>query len=176
MTVQRRRSIRLKGYDYSKAGAYFVTVVTQGRLPLFGEVVEGEMRLNPFGDIVREEWKRTASVRPDVELGAYMVMPTHFHGILIFHQDGVYTVGATRRVAPTARTLQSGSLGAIMGQFKSLVTKRINVLRGMPGAPIWQRNFYEHIIRNQQDLELTWRYVESNPAQWATDNENPAKH
>jgi putative transposase len=96
-----RRSIRLKGYDYSQAGAYFVTIVTQGRLPLFGAVVEGEMHLNPFGEIVREEWERTAIVRPDVELGAYMVMPTHFHGILAFHRDGVYTVGATRRVAPT---------------------------------------------------------------------------
>ena len=63
-----------------------------------------------------------------------------------------------------------------MGQFKSLVTKRINVLRGTPGAPVWQRNYYEHIIRNQQDLELTWLYVESNPARWDTDDENPARH
>ncbi len=172
--IHHRWSIRLKGYDYSQAGAYFVTVVTRGRQPLFGEVVDGEMRLNRYGEIVREEWERTPEIRCEVELGAYVVMPNHVHGILIFHADGVYTVRATRRVAlTTTNTIISGSLGAIMAQFKSIVTKRINTLRRTPGEPIWQRNFYDHIIRNPQDLELTWLYIESNPARWEKDGNQP---
>ena len=169
--IHHRHSIRLRGYDYTQAGAYFVTVVSRGRETLFGEIVGGEMRLNRFGEIVREEWERTSVIRPEVELGAYVVMPNHIHGILIFHADVVYTVGATRRVAPT-KTLQPGSLGAIMAQFKSNATKRINLLRDTEGSVIWQRNYYEHIIRNQQDLELTWLYIESNPARWKNDDEN----
>ena len=119
-----------------QAGAYFVTIITWQREILFGDVVEGKMMLNEFGEIVCDEWERTAIVRPNVELGEYIVMPNHFHGILIITNDG-NTVGATRRVAPT---LQSGSLGAVIGQFKSVVTKRINGLRHIAGAPVWQRN------------------------------------
>jgi len=170
--IHHRHSIRLKGYDYAQAGAYFVTVVTHGRESLFGEVTGGEMWLNQYGEIVRDEWERAPEIRPEVELGAYVVMPNHIHGILVFHADGIYTVGATRRVAPT-KTLQSGSLGAIMAQFKSIVTKRINLLRDTEGSIIWQRNYYDHIIRNQQDLELTWLYIESNPTQWEDDIESP---
>ena len=97
--IHHRRSIRLKGYDYSQAGAYFVTVVAWQREILFGEIVNGEMVLNEFGEIVRDEWERTVIVRPNVELGGYIIMPNHFHGILVFIDDGAYTVGATRRVA-----------------------------------------------------------------------------
>lgn len=94
-----RRSIRLKGYDYSQAGAYFVTLVTWQRECLFGEIGQGKMALNEIGEIVREEWERTAAVRQNVELGEYVIMPNHVHGILVFVDDG--DVGATRRVAPT---------------------------------------------------------------------------
>ena len=167
-----RSSLRLQGYNYTQAGLYFVTIVTYGRKPLFGEIANGEMHLNPYGQIVQQEWERIAVVRPKIELGAFAVMPNHLHGILFFQDNGVFTVGATRRVAPT-KTLQSGSLGAVMGQFKSIVTKRINALRGISSVPVWQRNYYEHIIRNQQDLEVTWLYIQSNPAQWMTDDENP---
>jgi len=83
------------------------------------------------------------------------------------------TVGATRRVAPTKITLKSGSLGAVMGQFKSIVTKRINHLRGVEGVPIWQRNYYEHIIRSEPEMDRISRYIESNPLRWAGDDENP---
>jgi len=170
-TLHHRRSLRLSGFDYTQAGLYFVTAVTHHRLPLFGEVVHGEMRLNCYGEIIQEEWERISTVRPEVELEAFVVMPNHIHGILCFQQDGAFTVRATRRVAPTA-TLQAGSLGAVMGQFKSVVTKRINQLRGTPGNPVWLRNYYDHIIRNQEDLELTWLYIESNPANWDRDEEN----
>lgn len=101
LPIHHRRSMRLKGYDYAHAGLYFVTLIRQRRVPLFGEIIDGEMRLNRYGEIVREEWERISAVRPAVELGAFVVMPNHIHGILFFHEDGVYTVGATRRVAPT---------------------------------------------------------------------------
>ena len=120
-----RRSIRLKGYDYSQAGAYFVTIVAWQREMLFGEIVDGEtpqgghVVLNDFGEIVHTEWERTAAIRPYVELGAFVIMPNHVHGILIFADDIVW---ATRRVAHTRPTLQPGSLGAVIGQFKSIVT------------------------------------------------------
>lgn len=162
----RRRSIRLKGYDYSQAGAYFVTIVTQGRERLFGEIVDEAMQLNQYGEIVREEWERTSLVRPRVEIGAYTIMPNHVHGILIFHDR----VEATRRVAPT-RTLQPDSLGAIMAQFKSIVTKRINAIRNSPQAPVWQGNYYEHIIRNDNEMARIWSYIESNPARWGLGKE-----
>ncbi|HAV77112.1 MAG TPA: transposase [Anaerolineae bacterium] len=165
-----RRSIRLNGYDYSQAGAYFVTIVAWQREMLFGEIVGGEMQLNDFGEIVRDEWERTEIVRPNVELGEYIVMPNHVHGILIFIDDHV---GATRRVAPTKTTLQPNSLGAVIGQFKSIVTKRINGLWNVSGRPVWQRNYYEHIIRNDREMDNIHRYIESNPSMWADDDENP---
>ena len=124
--------------------------------------------MNEWGDIVREEWERTAVVRPNVELGEYIVMPNHIHGILIFHEH----VGATRRVAPT-KTLQPNSLGAVIGQFKSIVTKRINRLQNVAGRPVWQRNYYEHIIRNEQDLQNKTDYINANPLMWDQDEENP---
>ena len=171
----RRNSLRLKGYDYTQDGLYFVTLVTQGRVSLFGEVLNGAIILNRYGEIVQQEWERISMVRPTIELGAFVIMPNHLHGILFFQENGAYTVRATRRVAPTAITLQSGSLGAVMGQFKSIVTKRINTVRGTPGIPVWQRNYYDHILRNQADLELTWQYIQANPAQWDQDEENPVK-
>jgi len=164
-----RRSIRLRGYDYSSVGAYFVTIVTWQREMVFGDIVNGAVMLNQWGEIVREEWERTAFVRPNVELGEYVIMPNHIHGILIFHEG----VGAMRRIAPTKTTLQPNSLGSVIGQFKSVVTKRINRLQDVFGRPIWQRNYYEHIIRNQSDMDRISRYIESNPSKWAEDEDNP---
>ena len=101
--IHGRRSIRLQGYDYSQASAYFVTIVAWRREMLFGEIVDGKTVLNDFGEIVRAEWERTAAVRPHVDLGAFVVMPNHIHGILVFTDNLMndVTVGATRRVAPT---------------------------------------------------------------------------
>ncbi len=179
---ERRRTLRLKGYDYTQPGAYFVTICTYRRQPLFGEVADdGVMHLHPFGQVVREVWFETARVRPYVVLHEeeFVVMPNHVHGIIwIVEVDGQpAVVGATRRVAPTedgrARGPKPGSLGAIIGQFKSLVTKRINALRGTPGAPVWQRNYYEHIIRTEQALDAIRRYIAVNPQRWHLDRYNP---
>lgn len=172
-----RRSIRLKGYDYTQPGAYFITICTQDRAHLFGEVVDREMRLNDAGRIVREEWFKTAQLRPYVRLdeNEFVVMPNHVHGIIWIVDD----VGATRRVAPTTDAAphgpKSGSIGAIIGQFKSAATKSINALRGIPGAPGWQRNYYEHIIRDEDALNRIRAYILTNPLRWALDRENPAR-
>lgn len=181
-----RRSIRLKGYDYTQPGACFVTVVTQNRVCLFGEIVDGRMRLNRLGKIVYEEWFRTARLRPYVELrpDEFIVMPNHIHGIIrivdIIDDDNV--VGARRRRAPTTTsgtTLEQfgrpvpGSIPTIIRAFKSATTRRINEWRGTPGARVWQRNYWEHIVRNEKALERIRRYIMTNPARWQMDRENP---
>jgi putative transposase len=216
-----RRSIRLPGYDYTQPGAYFVTFVAHDRECLFGDVVDGVMRLNAFGEIVRDEWFRTAVVRPYVMLDPdeFVVMPNHVHGIIWIvrsgdgdHGDdggGVFAgahggdasvgahllVGAQRRCAPTNTNTNAnaitdavnitehrqcrgatptnvipGSLGAIVRAIKSATTKRINALRGTPAAPVWGRNYYEHIIRYETSLN---RNIAANPSRWAEDHEHP---
>ncbi len=185
-----RRSIRLKGYDYSQAGAYYVTIVAWRRECLFGEVVNGEMRLNKIGKIVEWEWRELPKRLSYVTLGAHMVMPNHFHGILFIHEN----VGATRQgqtmSQPKEELLQTmipdgidgsslprgpkpASLGAILAQFKSRATKRIWKIPEFKNTPIWQRNYYEHIIRNETDLQNKTDYINANPLLWDEDDENP---
>jgi len=176
-----RRSIRLKGYDYSQAGAYFVTVCTHDRACVFGDVVDGEMRLNEYGAIVKDEWLRTDTLRGNVVIDEYIIMPNHIHGIVIIMGDGRGTlqrastgpIRATHRVAPTARGLISNSIGAIIGQFKSIVTKDVRKM-GFRYFK-WQRNYYEHVIRNEDKLNRTREYVLNNPLQWQFDRENPGR-
>ena len=164
-----RRSIRLKGYDYAQAGAYFVTVCTHDRACLFGEVVDGEMRLNDAGNIIRDEWIRTGDMRSNVELDAFVVMPNHFHAIVVLSHDG--HCRGDRPVAPTGPTPRS--IGAIMAGFKSASTRRVNEIRRTPGVPVWQRNYYEHIIRDDASLNRIREYIVNNPIQWEMDRENP---
>lgn len=169
-----RRSIRLKGYDYTQAGVYFVTICVAQRECLFGEIVDGEMRLNEYGRIVAEEWARTATMRSNVELGEFVVMPNHAHGIIVLTDNDV---GARRRLAPTTEQFGkpiAGSLPTIIRAFKSAVTYRINILRQTSGAPVWQRNYWEHIIRNERELERIRAYIINNPANWSIDEENPS--
>ena len=184
-----RRSIRLQGYDYAQAGAYFVTICTLKRECLLGEVVREEMRLSPWGEMARDEWLRSAVARGNVELDAFVVMPNHLHGIIRLtdpvgatrwvalaresaprHPLATDPPGATRRVAPTGPP--RGSIGAIIGQFKSAAAKRINESRRTPGEPIWQRNYYEHIIRNEDSLYAIRLYVDNNLPLWSLDPDN----
>ena len=171
-----RRSIRLKGYDYSQAGAYFVTLVARQREMLFGDVVNEEMIVSEFGKIVSEKWEWLETQYPYIELGAWIVMPNHFHGILVIHEHGR---GGSRsaptgdlqiaRPTPTKRKL----LGGLIGAFKTVSTKHINLLRQTEGQVVWQRNYYEHIIRDDRETDRIHRYIESNPSMWAEDDENP---
>lgn len=170
----RRRSLRLQGYDYAQAGAYFVTICTQGRECLFGEIVGGAIQLNNAGRVVSDEWFKTAQIRENVILSAdeFVVMPNHVHGI-IWLVDG----RGTLQRAPTVERFgkpTSGSIPTIVRLFKSVTTRQINLQRGTPGAPVWQRNYYEHIIRNDESLGRIRDYIVNNPLQWALDRENPA--
>jgi REP element-mobilizing transposase RayT len=187
-----RRSIRLQGYDYSQPGAYFVTICTRNRESLFGEIVEGEMILNEYGQIVAGCWICLAKQYTYAELDEWVVMPNHLHGILAIVDDGrgmaCRTPTGIDREAPIIRRGDRlgrpytpnrphgpapGSIGAIVGQFKSIATKRINAFRGIPGAPVWQRNYYEHIIRNEDELNRLRQYILDNPVQWEMDENNP---
>jgi len=151
---------------------------------LFGEIINGEMRSNRCGDIVSEEWSKTALIREEIVIDEFVVMPNHFHGILMIlkDKDVSVNVGATWQVAPTDTRLatttrpngpKAGSLGAIIGQFKRITTIRINELQGTTGEKIWQRDFYDHIIRNETELNSKRVYVLNNPIKWAEDSENP---
>lgn len=168
-----RRSIRLKGYDYAQPGTYFITIVTQDRACLFGEVVDGKMCLNEVGHIVRDEWMKTAILRPRVLLDAFVVMPNHIHGIIVLPDDR----RGTLQRAPTGERFGrplSNSIPTIVRLFKSTTTKRINEHRGTRGAPVWQRNYYEHIIRSDESLNRIRQYIADNPLRWVMDRENPA--
>jgi REP element-mobilizing transposase RayT len=170
----KRRSIRIKGYDYAAPGAYFVTVVAQVRRSLFGEVVRGDMVCNALGLIVRDEWFKTAALRPYVQLNEdeFVVMPNHVHGIIWLIEDD--HVGARRRCAPTEERYGkpvAGSIPTIVRAFKSAVSYRTR--RELNSTKIWQRNYYEHILRNQADLENTTNYICANPSIWEDDDENP---
>ena len=165
--LKRRHSIRLPGYDYTRAGAYFVTICTHERQCLLGEIIEGELHLNEIGKIVEQTWLETSEARSLVELDVYVVMPNHFHGIIVIHDD---VDGRTDRQGDG---IQAGSVGAIMAQFKSLVTKRAKALRAHPNGPLWQRNYYDHIIRDEDDLNRIREYITFNPERWLEDQNNP---
>lgn len=172
--IHHRRSIRLKGYDYTQNGAYYITIVTYQRQHLFGEVVNGEMQLNELGKIAQDEWFKTAELRPYVELfeDDFVVMPNHAHGIIWIENEPAI-VGAERRSAPTTTTnVPPKSLGAIVRAYKSAVTYAINALQNQRGAVLWQRNYYEHVIRDEKDYQAKHDYILSNPMNWDEDEEN----
>jgi putative transposase len=175
-----RRSIRLKGYDYTQAGAYFATICTQNRACLFGDVVDGVMRLNGAGRMVAVEWALLPKRFPNVQLDAMVVMPNHLHGIIVITDPAV--VGAGLVPAPTAphraTTRVSPTVGDVVGAFKSRVT--VEYTRGVKtsgwlpfSGRLWQRNYYEHIIRNEESLNRIRQYIANNPLRWELDIENP---
>ncbi len=168
--LHHRRSIRLKEYNYSEEGEYFITIVTQNRIHLFGEISSEEMRLSPIGQIVQEEWLKTPSIRHEIELGSYVIMPNHFHAIV--HITNTEPSRGDRPVAPTKRPgLTKKSIGSLVAGFKSSATIRINRHRGLPGVPVWQRNYYEHIIMSDDEYGRIDAYINSNPANWLNDPE-----
>ncbi len=161
-----RKRLRLKDYDYSQSGVYFITICTQDRNCWLGEIKDGSMLLSSAGKITGEEWIRTAELRSYILLDEYMIMPNHLHGIIIITERDK----ATHRVATTR--LIPDSLGSIIGQFKSIVTKRLRST-GLSDF-CWQRNYYEHVIRNESDLNDIREYISYNPQKWLEDHENPS--
>ena len=168
--IHHRRSIRLKGYDYTQNGAYYITIVTYQRQHLFGEVVNDEMQLNELGKIAYDEWFKTAELRPYVELfeDDFVVMPNHVHGIIRIENDDKIGNGNIEKFGkPVAH-----SIPTIVRAYKSAVTYSINKLQNQRGAVLWQPNYYEHVIRNEQDCQAKHDYILSNPMNWDKDDEN----
>ncbi|MEN6336146.1 MAG: transposase [Phycisphaerales bacterium] len=196
--IHHRRSIRLADYDYSREGAYFVTVCTEGHLCLLGEIVDGAMRLNELGRIVQTAWDELSRHYPGVEADAFIIMPNHVHAIIVLSvgagpracplsvsplsacpTDGDVNPekGQPRGVAPTNPSRLS--LSDVVHRFKSLTTNRYaEGVRHHDWSPfpgrLWQRNYYEHIIRNDVALSRILQYIADNPARWAFDSNNPA--
>ncbi len=170
--VKHRRSFRLQEYDYSH-GTYFVTICTANRKSWLGSVVNGAMVLSDPGLIITEEWQKTPTLRPYVKLDQFVVMPNHFHGILIIYENR-----GTARHAPTKQQFGkpfSGLLPTIIRAFKSAATKRINEMQGTPGAAVCQRSFYEHVIRDEASLNRIREYILNNPKRWEFDRDNPQR-
>ncbi len=182
----RRRSIRLPGYDYTRPGAYYITIVTFKRACWFGEIANGEMKLSKVGQIVRREWLRLPSRFPNVELDEFIVMPDHLHGIIVIvdsRRRGTGDLSTAKVKATTPVPLPAGenfggpvpgSIPTIIRSFKAAVSFRINSLVRKTAQSVWQRNYYEHLIRDEIEWNSIRLYIQSNPINWELDNENPA--
>jgi REP element-mobilizing transposase RayT len=178
-----RRSIRYKGYDYTQPGAYFVTIVTQGRHCLFGDIVECHMRLSHLGQIVQATWQDLPTHYPHIRLDEFVVMPNHVHGIIVLIDDGSRSRGGSGDPPlpdpplpdPTLPKTVRHGLPEIVRAFKSFSARRINQILNNKGASLWQRNYYERIIRNTTEWERIRLYIQNNPMQWDSDRDNPRK-
>ncbi|MBL7994462.1 transposase [bacterium] len=175
--IHHRRSIRIKGYDYSRPGAYFITICTQHRNRVFGQIMDGNMVLNELGRIVEYTWNDLVNHIDHIKLDSFVVMPNHVHGIIVIINDivgAVPVVGAGSESAPTkpAPTRKRYGLTEIVRQFKTFSSRRINQIRKIPGIPVWQRNYYEHIIRNDNAIHRIREYIAHNPRNWENDKQN----
>jgi REP-associated tyrosine transposase len=183
-----RRSVRLNGYDYAQPGAYFITVCTRDHACLFGHVVNGEMHLNDAGEIAQRCWEDIPRHFPHAALDTMVIMPNHVHGIIAI-TDTPHSCKGEASVPPDTSGdpsgthasplrqrpigTQPGSLSAVVQNFKSISTRKINAARGAPGTPVWQRNYYEHIVRNEAELTAIRDYIMANPLRWDDDENNP---
>ena len=206
--IHHRKSIRLKGYDYSQAGFYFVTICCQHRACLFGGIVDGAMILNDAGKMVINEWLKLKKRFKNIELQEYVVMPNHFHGIveivgatLVVAQNNATTYnvmgnirkGQPQGIAPTDKTIAhtdktvdhtdktvdhtDKTVGDMVGAFESITTvEYIRCVKNNHWQPfdgkLWQRNFWEHIIRNENEYRRITQYILDNPKKWAMDKLN----
>jgi putative transposase len=181
--AKQRRSFRLKEFDYTSSGAYFVPICTRGREMLFGEVVGDVVRLSDWGEIAANQWKRLPYRFPYLDLDVFVIMPNHLHGIIVL-LDGRGTGDGERvphdqAVVPRAPTIErfgkpvQGSIPTIIRSYKSSVTQRIKGMRGGNQVTVWQRNYYERVIRDEDELNRSREYILDNPRRWAEDRENP---
>jgi REP element-mobilizing transposase RayT len=190
--IHKRQSIRLKGYDYSQSGLYFITICCYQRECLFGNIINSQMILNNFGQLIKEEWLKSAEIRKEIELDDFVIMPNHFHGIVIINQEinshfmkndvdfQDNNVGANGRSplqqiqsSPPKISMKPKSISSLIAGFKSATTKKINVIRNTHQNPVWQRNYYDHIIRNDESLARIREYVQNNPLSWENDQLHP---
>ncbi|TAD77658.1 MAG: transposase [Oscillatoriales cyanobacterium] len=179
--IHHRRSIRLKGFDYTQSAIYFVTICCYRRECLFGAIAQDEMILNEFGNIVAEEWLRSFEIRDELQLDAWVVMPNHFHGLLCCDRPIVQMQSLSDNDRPVDDSVlgknqlkrPARSLGSIIAGFKAVTTKQINQHRNAPGSPVWQRNYYESIVRDDRMLNHIRDYIDNNPRSWQVDSLHP---
>jgi putative transposase len=167
-----RQSTRLPGYDYTQPGAYFVTICTHERKSLLGNISDGVMILNSNGEIVQSCWTEITVHFTSTELSVYIIMPNHFHGIVIINDS----VAARHAVPSTSESFGKPvgrSLPTIIRSFKSAVTKRVNLNSGIRQFPFWQKSYYEHVIRSEAEFAQIGEYILGNPLKWEMDRENP---
>ena len=157
--LHHRRSIRLPGYDYSQEGAYFVTICIWQRQCLLGDIEERNMILNRYGQVVDFNWLNLTKVYPNIELDSFVIMPNHIHGIIVIKNRH-----------------KSHGLSEIVRGLKTFSARRINKLRAVSGIPVWQRGYYEHIIRNETTFSNIQEYIINNPYKWETDEMHPHKN
>ncbi len=188
--IHNRKSIRLEGYDYSSAGAYFITLCCRERAHLFGEIIYGSMELNQLGEIIEEEWIRTIEIRSHISLGEWVVMPNHFHGIIHIEKDleqNPEHIGKFRSPSQTIGAIIRGFKGATTKRIKELIFNRPDLperancdspqrdspLSGIdPEKSIWQRDYWDNIIRNQRAYDNIINYIRNNPKKWEEDKFN----
>jgi len=185
MPEHHRRSIRLPGFDYTQPGIYFVTIVVHQRENLLGKIMHGHTQLSLIGQMVEICWRGLPKTF-EVELDEFVIMPNHLHGIIVipdgnrgkFNQgkaSGDRSNNLSTAILPDALPLPhgtvSGSFNAVIQNFKSVSTRRINTFRHTPGTPLWQRNYYERIIRSQPGLDAVRSYIQANPDHWELDPE-----
>jgi putative transposase len=170
-----RRSIRLQGYDYAGVGAYFVTICTHARVCLLGEIAGGAIMTNAAGRAVEAIWNELPQRFTDIELDAMVIMPNHIHFIVhIKAPVGAIHESPLHECSPhTTQSRRNMLLPKIIGYFKMNSAKRINEQRQTPGVPVWQRNYYERVIRNNDELTRAREYIVNNPLKWDLDRENP---
>jgi putative transposase len=161
-----RKYVRLPEHDYSTAGVYFVTICTLNKQCLFGEIKNGTMRPNLYGKIVQQSWNDIPKHYSDINNEIFSMMPNHVHGIIIITDDNGRS---GLKPDPTNRH----ALPEIIRGFKTFSAKGINEFRQSPGVQIWQRSFYEHIIRTEKEYHEIGEYIYHNPQKWDSDTENP---
>ncbi len=161
--IHQRRSIRLKGYNYALSGAYFVTICTHARECLFAEFADERMILNDAGKVVQKIWDAIPVNYPGIETDLFVIMPNHIHGIIVIREPEKQ---GAMNCAPT--------LGMVVRGYKARCTHAINAMRKTVGTPVWQRNYYERILRYDRELSSAREYIFNNPAQWDTDKNNPS--
>jgi putative transposase len=183
-TKHDRHSIRLQNYNYSASGAYFITICTHQRECLFGEITDGVMQLNRLGETARSHWMNLPRHHLNLYLDAFVVMPNHLHGILILHGDRFGRAGVEQKSNAITDNLSAGSerasfeqksaaLPEILRGFKTFSARQINQIRRVSKVPVWQRNYYEHIIRNEESLARIRNYIDNNPMSWYIDKLHP---
>ena len=177
--IHHRQSIRLKSHDYSQEGYYFVTICTKNKIEYFGEIINGKMILNEMGKITKKQWLWLAEQYDYVKLDEWIIMPNHLHGILIIEIDG--DIGGAGRHLPLQQQYEQQSrkikpLSELIGAFKTTSSKLIHRMDGSRPASTefqWQRNYYDHIIRDEKSLDKIREYIRNNPPQWELDRNNP---